>query len=70
MGVWLIVFWVRSAYLVNQHWFNAADGHPLLPPVIATWMAWLVALVDALSGEPEGVPGGWYAFTSMGGAPV
>jgi hypothetical protein len=34
---------VRSAYLVNQHWFNAADGHPLLPPSTATWMAWLVA---------------------------
>lgn len=57
-GIWLLVFCLRSAYLVTQNWFNAVDGHLLLTPVIATVMAWLVAgrslLVDT-GGPPTPV---------------
>jgi hypothetical protein len=59
-GLWLLIFCFRSAYLVTQNWFNAVDGHLLLPPVIATWMAWLVAgksliFEDGVSGVPAAV---------------
>jgi hypothetical protein len=59
-GVWLLIFCLRSTYLVTQNWFNAVDGHLLLPPMIGTWMAWLVAtksliFQDGPGGAPETV---------------
>jgi hypothetical protein len=50
-GLWLLVFCFRSAYLVTRHWFNAVDGHPLLEPLMANWMAWLGVVVTVLTQE-------------------
>jgi hypothetical protein len=48
-GLWLVVFCFSSAYFVTQHWFNAADGHPLLAPLMAGWMAWVAAANTLIS---------------------
>jgi len=56
-GLWLVVFCFSSAYLVTQHWFNAADGHPLLAPLMAGWMAWVAAANTLIFGDGDsGVP--------------
>jgi hypothetical protein len=69
-GLWLLVFCIRSAYLVTQNWFNAVDGHLLLPPVIATWMVWLVAVkaVAFDGGATDRVPGAVSLVLILGGA--
>jgi hypothetical protein len=66
-GLWLLVFTFRAVYLVTRNWFNAADGHLLLPPVIATWMSWLVVLVS-LSSDSAGPPGPASLALIVGGA--
>ena len=69
-GLWLLVFCIRSAYLVTQNWFNAVDGHLLLAPLIATWMAWLV-VVKTLAfdgGTTERVPDAVSLVLILGGA--
>jgi hypothetical protein len=38
--LWLLVFFLTSAFLVVRHLFNAVDGHPLLAPLYATLVAW------------------------------
>jgi hypothetical protein len=69
-GLWLLVFCIRSAYLVTQNWFNAVDGHLLLAPVIATWMAWLVAVKTLAfdGGTTERVPSAVSLVLILGGA--
>ncbi|MEV4509121.1 hypothetical protein AB0K00_09225 [Dactylosporangium sp. NPDC049525] len=68
-GLWLVVFCLRSAYLVGQHWFNTVDGHPLLPPTVATGMAWLTAGSALLAGgAADHVPGGVSLVLILGGA--
>ncbi|MFC4999533.1 hypothetical protein ACFPIJ_17045 [Dactylosporangium cerinum] len=68
-GLWLVVLCLRSAYLVSQNWFNTVDGHPLLPPTVATGMAWLTAGTSLLAGGSTGhVPGGVSLVLILGGA--
>jgi hypothetical protein len=68
-GLWLLVFCLRSAYLVTQNWFNAVDGHPLLTPALATAMAWVTAGVSLLTASSaDHVPGGVSLFLILGGA--
>jgi hypothetical protein len=43
---WVLRFWFIAVRAIPQHLFRAVDGHPLLPPVIAPWLAWCGALVD------------------------
>jgi hypothetical protein len=57
LGLWFLIFCFRSAYLVTRHWFNAADGHPLLEPLMAGWMAWLTAVVTVIfQARDDAVP--------------
>jgi hypothetical protein len=51
-GLWGLIFVFRSAYLISQHWFNAADGHAYLQPLTAIWMAWVLA-VSTLAFQPR-----------------
>lgn len=38
--LWLLVFFLFSAFLVLRHLFNAVDGHPLLAPLFAMLVSW------------------------------
>ncbi|MGC0421643.1 hypothetical protein [Embleya sp. AB8] len=46
VSVWVMRFWYLAVRAIPQHLFRAVDGHPLLPAVIAPWLAWCGALID------------------------
>ncbi|WP_331757817.1 hypothetical protein OG225_41390 (plasmid) [Nocardia sp. NBC_01377] len=66
VGLALAALVLRMVFLVAKYWFNAADGHPLLAPVIAIVVSWLSALVDVLTDGPNSLPTGLYAITLCG----
>jgi hypothetical protein len=39
-ALYTIVFWLCAAFLATRHLFNAVDGHPVLPPLFITLVAW------------------------------
>ena len=63
----MLVFTLRALYLVSRNWFNAVDGHLLLPPVIAILMSWLVVLVSLIT-DLVGPPGPASLALIIGGA--
>jgi hypothetical protein len=67
-GVWFLFFAFRGAYLIAQNWFNTVDAHLLLPPLIATWMAWLVAGVSLINQAGGGPPRPVALVLILGGA--
>jgi hypothetical protein len=56
VSLWFLVFAFRSIYLISQYWFNAVDGHPYLQPLMAVWMAWVLA-INTLVFQAEGSDG-------------
>jgi hypothetical protein len=66
-GLWVLVFTLRALYLVSRNWFNAVDGHLLLPPVMAILMSWLVVLVSLIT-DLVGPPGPASLALIIGGA--
>ena len=66
-GLWVLVFTLRAMYLVSRNWFNAVDGHLLLPPVIAILMSWLVVLISLIA-DLVGPPGPASLALIVGGA--
>jgi hypothetical protein len=58
VGLWFLFFAFRSAYLISQYWFNAVDGHPYLQPLMAVWMAWVLAINTIVFGRGDGGDGG------------
>jgi hypothetical protein len=54
VGLWFLFFAFRSAYLISQYWFNAVDGHPYLQPLMAVWMAWVLAINTIAFGRNDG----------------
>jgi hypothetical protein len=59
VGLWFLFFAFRSIYLISQYWFNAVDGHPYLQPLMAAWMAWVLAIntVAFQRDGADGIPG-------------
>jgi hypothetical protein len=52
--VWLFKFFLfpfRAVYLVTVGTCRLGDGHPLLPPVVGTILAWVVACQSMLTGQ-------------------
>ncbi|MFF7247188.1 hypothetical protein ACFZBU_25165 [Embleya sp. NPDC008237] len=47
-GIWVFGFALVAIWQVAQHLFSAADGHPILPALMAMWLAWTFALTDLL----------------------
>lgn len=43
LRLWALVFCVVMLYAAPRHLFRTADAHPLLPPLLAAWIAWIVA---------------------------
>jgi hypothetical protein len=46
-----ILFPFRAIYLITVGMFRLGDGHPLLPPIIGTALAWVVACQSLLTGS-------------------
>jgi hypothetical protein len=46
------LFPIRAIYLITVGMCRLGDGHPLLPPIIATILAWVVACQGLLTGYP------------------
>jgi hypothetical protein len=65
-----ILFWFRAVYLLTVGMCRLGDGHPLLPPIIGTLVAWGVVFWSLVhdpigSGEPAVI---WYVI--LFGAPI
>jgi hypothetical protein len=43
LRLWALVFCAVMLYAAPRHLFRAGDAHPLLPPLLAAWIAWIVA---------------------------
>lgn len=43
LRLWALIFCCVMLYAAPRHLFRAADAHPLLPPLLAAWIAWIVA---------------------------
>jgi len=63
-----------TAWLCVNNWFNAADGHPMLPALAAIIFAaetWAVSIHQALTrGFTPPVPPALSALLTLGGPPV
>ena len=46
-----ILFFFRAIYLITVGMCRLGDGHPLLPPVVGTIPAWVVACQSLLTGN-------------------
>lgn len=65
--VWLGIFMLRGLYLLVIGMFRLADGHPLLPPLTGTFIAWGAALNTVLAGGRSDVPPSVAAVLLLGG---
>ncbi|WP_436778327.1 hypothetical protein [Yinghuangia sp. YIM S09857] len=43
---WTLLYSLGALWQVTRHLFAAIDGHPLLPALLATWLAWTLVLND------------------------
>lgn len=65
---WLFVFGVCAVYLMHRNGFGHRS-HPLLRPIVATWLAVAVALVDVGSNDHAGLsPVAFWTATIAGPA--
>lgn len=44
LGPWVLTFVTRAIYLVTTGLCRLGDGHPLLPPVVGSIIAWVLAI--------------------------
>lgn len=52
---WILIFLCRTTYLLATGLFRLGDGHPLLPPVVGTIAAWVLAVKSLVT---NGISGG------------
>ncbi|WP_331766373.1 hypothetical protein [Embleya sp. NBC_00896] len=45
-ALWVFGFALVAIWQVARHLFSAADGHPMLPALMAVWLAWTFTLTD------------------------
>jgi hypothetical protein len=45
-ALWVFGFAIVAIWQVAQHLFSAADGHPMLPALMAMWLAWTFTCTD------------------------
>ncbi|NUS45649.1 MAG: hypothetical protein HOQ24_18410 [Mycobacteriaceae bacterium] len=59
--LWALMFALGALWQVTRHLFAAIDGHPLLPALLAMWLAWSLTLNDlSLKAGSQLVPGGQF----------
>ncbi len=52
-----VVWMLKALYFAAVDVFRAADGHPLLGPLVTTALVWTMALISLVEGGAHGVPG-------------
>lgn len=57
VGLFFIVVLGAVLLVGYYHHFRAADGHPLLPALVAPWPLWAIAIVDPAGGHALAVLG-------------
>ncbi|NUU20550.1 MAG: hypothetical protein HOV68_03385 [Streptomycetaceae bacterium] len=67
--IWTGVFATLAFFMVPRHLFAAADGHLLMPSLLAPTLSWAVAAVDLASPGNNRVPEVVAAIVTLG-APV
>jgi hypothetical protein len=65
--IWLAILLLRGVYLLVVGMFRLADGHPLLAPLTATFIAWGVAVNTVLAGGRSDVPPNLAVVLLLGG---
>jgi hypothetical protein len=59
---WVLIFLCRTIYLLATGLFRLGDGHPLLPPVVGTIAAWVLAVKSLVT---NGISGGEPAVVTL-----
>lgn len=67
--IWCGFFAITAFFMVPRHLFAAADGHLLMPCLLAPTLSWAIAVVDLASPGNERVPAVVAAIVTLG-APV
>lgn len=71
VGAWAVGFVLVGMWCVVLYSFSAADGHPLLPPLVSIWLVWMFALDDTVlhwtAGGSEPVSSSVAATLTLGG---
>ncbi len=67
--IWCGFFAITAFFMVPRHLFAAADGHLLMPCLLAPTLSWAIAVVDLASPGNERVPAVVAAVVTLG-APV
>jgi len=70
IGFWVLTFATRTIYLVTVGLCRLGDGHPLLPPIIGTGIAWTVAVLSLLNNNPNSNEPNTVTVLALLGGPV
>lgn len=65
--IWTGFFAIFAFFLVPRHLFAAADGHLLMPSLLAPTLSWAVAAVDLASPGNDRVPAVVSIIVTLGG---
>ncbi|MYW05904.1 hypothetical protein [Streptomyces sp. SID3343] len=76
-ALWVFGFAIVAIWQVAQHLFSAADGHPMLPALMAMWLAWTFTCTDLflktdnmLFAGSDIVPDNLKAVVGIGGSAI
>jgi hypothetical protein len=76
-ALWVFGFAIVAIWQVAQHLFSAADGHPMLPALMAMWLAWTFTCTDLflktdnmLFAGSDVVPDNLKAVVGVGGSAI
>lgn len=57
LGMWAMFFSLGALWQITRHLFAAIDGHPLLPALLAMWLAWTMTVNDLTLKVGDGMLG-------------
>ncbi|MER6999441.1 hypothetical protein [Streptomyces sp. NPDC000410] len=69
LALWSLGFAIYGIGLSLVHVFRTADIHEMVPPILATFLVWEMAIIDVATGAYENVPP-LARIAFMMGAPV
>jgi hypothetical protein len=68
-GPWLFLFGVCAVYLMHRNGFSK-HSHPYLRPIVASWLACMVAAVELTEGRREGLTDTAFVSATLAGPVV
>jgi hypothetical protein len=58
VAYWTLLFALGALWQITRHLFAAIDGHPMLPALLAIWLAWTLTINDIAFGVGNNMLGG------------